>query len=67
VLTVARAGGRCCPPQRLLTEVGRLRSRGRAAHPGGASVDPDVAGDGGDVTRLPDLPPFPDPTAGEDG
>jgi hypothetical protein len=53
--------------QRLLTEVGRLRSRGEQLTQAARASIADVAGDGGDVTRLPELAPFPETDRGEEG
>jgi hypothetical protein len=47
--------------ERLLTEVGRLRSRGEQLTQGARASIADVAGEPGDVTRLPELAPFPPP------
>jgi hypothetical protein len=52
--------------ERLLTEVGRLRSRGEQLTQGARASIADVAGEAGDVTRLPELSPFPETDGGAD-
>jgi hypothetical protein len=51
----------------LLVEVGRLRTRGEQLTQTARAAIQDLAGDGGAVTRLRDVPPFPDPEPGGAG